>query len=73
MEALCMGAKTVVGDIECLREIYRESVYYIDVKNPDIDIDGLIEKECEPASDVLSRFSWERTAAGIAEVLTKDK
>jgi glycosyltransferase involved in cell wall biosynthesis len=72
MEALSMGAKAVVGDIESLREIYGESVYYIDCKNPDTDIDELIKGECAPASEVLSRFSWESTAAKIAEILTKD-
>lgn len=72
MEALCMGAKIVLGDIPSLREIYKDTAYYIDCENPYCDIDKLLAaKQVKPAETVLSRYSWQKSAEKIAEVLTK--
>lgn len=72
MEALCMGAKIVLGDIPSLREIYKDTAYYVDCENPYCDIDKLLAaKQVKPAETVLSRYSWQKSAEKIAEVLTK--
>lgn len=72
MEALCMGARIVLGNIPSLKEIYKNAAYYIDCDNPHCDIDKLIsEKQVEPAETVLSRFSWKNSAEKIADILTK--
>lgn len=72
MEALCMGAKIVLGDIPSLREIYRDAAYYIDCGKPDCTLDALLAKESvKPARTVLSRYSWQKSARKIMETLTK--
>lgn len=70
MEALCMGAKIVLGDIPSLREIYRESAYYIDCGNPHCRIEELLQKtKVSPPKEVLSRYSWQKSAEKIADIL----
>lgn len=72
MEALCMGAKIVLGNIPSLKEIYKNAAYYIDCDNPHCDVDRLIsEKRTDPPETVLSRYSWKKSAEKIADILTK--
>ena len=40
MEALCMGAPVVLGDIPVLHEIYGNAAYYVDCDNADISINS---------------------------------
>lgn len=70
MEALCMGAKIVLGDIESLREIYGDSAYYIDCRNPDCNLDELLKKAGRTSpQEVLQRYSWEKSAQKIWNLL----
>lgn len=69
MEALCMGAKIVISKIDCLREIYGSSAYYIDPANPQISIDELLKEEVSPAKDVLERYSWDRSASELCHII----
>lgn len=72
MEALCMGAEIILGDIPVLHEIYGGAAHYVDCKNADIDIEAVLQKETdESAKSVLSRYSWETSARKIIEALTK--
>lgn len=60
MEALCMGAPVVLGDIPVLHEIYGNAAYYVDCDNADISIEQLLKQGGREAPEtVLSRYSWE--------------
>lgn len=65
LEALAVGAKIIVANATCLPELYRDSAYYIDPYDYEVDLDKLLETEVAPASEVLERFSWEKAAAEI--------
>ena len=71
MEALCMGAKVVVSDIECLREIYGDGVYYIDPYDAHIDIEQILKSDMKikPASEVLDQYSWDKSAQKMYELI----
>lgn len=72
MEALCMGAEIILGDIPVLHEIYGDSAHYTDCKNADISIETLLQNKTKgTAQNVLSRYSWEKSARKIMETLTK--
>lgn len=65
LEALAVGARIIVANATCLPELYRNSAYYIDPYDYEVDLDKLLENEVAPASEVLDRFSWEKAAAEI--------
>ena len=72
MEALCMGAPVVLGDIPVLHEIYGHAAYYVDCDNADISIEQLLKQGGREAPEtVLSRYSWEKSARIMMEALTK--
>ena len=72
MEALCMGAPVVLGDIPVLHEIYGNAAYYVDCDNADISIEQLLKQGGREAPEtVLSRYSWEKSARIMMEALTK--
>ncbi len=62
LEALSVGAKVIVSDASCMREIFGDTVYYIDPENPEINIENLLTKPTESADKVLNRYSWKRSA-----------
>ena len=43
MEALCMGARIILGDIPVLHEIYGESALYINCNDADVNLDELLD------------------------------
>lgn len=68
LEALSTGAKAVVSDANCMREIFGNCVYYIDPDNPDVDLEKLLEKEVIPPDGLLRKYSWKKAA----EILYND-
>ena len=66
MEALCMGAEIVLGDIPVLHEIYKNAATYVNChkleKNKVSD---------EAVQNVLSSHSWDRSAHIIAGIMDK--
>ena len=74
MEALCMGAEIVLGDIPVLHEIYKNAATYVNCHKPDVNIDELLEKNKvsdEAVQNVLSNHSWDRSAHIIAGIMDK--
>ena len=66
LEAMSVGAKAVVSDNECMREIYGNSTQYInpyDVTQIKFDIEKNINKQIE----TLGKYSWERSAKSFLE------
>jgi len=69
MEALAVGAQIVVSNIPVLREIYGNSAHYVEPNNYDIDLEGVLAEEVEPAEKVLGNCSWEKSAEKLKMVL----
>lgn len=69
IESLSCGAKLIVSTATCLPEIYGKSAHYIDPYNYDVDLNELLSEPVAPASEVLERFSWEREAEKLYEIL----
>ena len=69
LEALSVGAKVVVSDASCMREIFENSVYYVDPYNADIDLNKLLDTQTENSEKILNKFSWEYSARNMLAVL----
>ena len=69
LEALSVGAKAVVSDASCMREIFGNSVNYVVPNNYDTDLNHLKKDTLEPAKNVLDKYSWSESAQKIFSVL----
>lgn len=76
MEALCMGARIILGDIPVLHEIYDGAAMYINCNRPETNLDELLDcsdevKEREAARRVLDNYSWNKSAKALVQLLDK--
>lgn len=69
LEAISTGAKAVVSDASCMREIYGNTVYYIDPYNPDVDLDNLLKGQVSDSAEILKKYSWNASAERLYELL----
>ncbi len=69
MEALAMGAKVICSNSSCLPEIFKNSVYYINPYDYDINIENLLSGNIEPPEKVLNLYSWKNTSEKIFNVI----
>ena len=69
IEAICAGAKKVfVSDTEVMHEIFMDSVCYIDPYNSD-SFATVNESNVKDPSEVLKRYSWEKSAILLKELI----
>ena len=64
LEALALGRPAVVSDIPVFREIYGESVHYVDPDRGNINLEALLKETTGDPAPVLQKFSWDRAAEG---------
>ena len=69
MEALSTGVPVVVSDIPVLKEIYGNSVYYINPYNTNISIDEILKKNIVSADNVLEKFTYKNTTLELLKQL----
>ena len=69
IEALSCGVELIVSTATCLPEIYGKSAHYIDPYDYEVDLNKLLSEPVDPASEVLDRYSWEREAKKLYEIL----
>lgn len=69
LEAMSCGAEAIVSTATCLPEIYGKSAHFIDPYDYDVDLEKLLSESVAPASEVLERFSWEKEAEKLYELL----
>ena len=70
IEALALGTKIIISDILVFKEIYKNSAYYIDPYNPNVDLDKILKQGVEPKENILKNYSWEKSGKKfIKEVL----
>jgi len=69
LEALALGTRIIVSNIPVLREVYGDSAHYIDPYDYDIDLGDILREPTAPANEVLDRFSWEKSAEILREIM----
>jgi glycosyltransferase involved in cell wall biosynthesis len=69
IEALSLGTPAIVSDIPCLKEIYKNSVYYINPYDYKVDINQLLKTEVSDAKIVLQEHTWEKSAQQWYELI----
>lgn len=62
LEALSIGAKVIVSDRSCMREIFGDCVNYISPDRPESELEKVIDKPCNEPSRLLEKYSWENSA-----------
>ncbi len=73
LEALSAGCqRLIVSDIPVMHEIFEANAIYIDPHNYNYNLNVLIEKSSCDVKNVLSRFSWEKSAQRIYDELLKE-
>lgn len=73
LEALSVGTKTVVSDKSCMREIFGETVYYIDPDNPKVCFDELLSKPVGNAHLLLEKYSWKKSAGILWKTICQER
>lgn len=71
LEAISLGAKAVVSDIPCLREVYGDSVWYIEPYDYDVDLNKIIKEEVKLSDKTLNKYSWEKSSIKYFENIKK--
>ncbi|HCJ14301.1 MAG TPA: hypothetical protein DHV77_03475 [Erysipelotrichaceae bacterium] len=70
LEAMSVGANCMVSDIPVFREVYKESVWYIDpLDYEDINLDNIMLKQKKDNDAVLNQYSWKESAQKLWEIL----
>ena len=68
MEALSCNTNVIISDIPVHREIYGDSVSYLDPYNSELDLENICFKH-EDIDKVLDRFSWVSSAKNLYELM----
>lgn len=71
IEALSVGADIIVSNTASLPEIFEDAAHYINPENVNVDINALIKKTRTDGRKVLEKYSWEKSAGIILELLRK--
>lgn len=69
LEALALGAEVISSNATSLPEVLGNAVYYINPENASLDIGKIFEKNVDDSREVLSRYSWEKSAGILYEVI----
>lgn len=70
LEALSVGAKVVSSNASCLPEMLGNAVYYIDPKNPNVNLDEIISKTIlQDSKEILAKYSWKKSAEKLHEFI----
>lgn len=69
LEAMSVGAKSIVSDASCMREIYGDSAYFIDPKNPDVNLGELLKNYVGDSQKILQKYNWESSAKTLYEAI----
>lgn len=72
LEALSVGARAIVSDRSCMREIFGDYVFYISPDDPGIDLNALItSKRCPAVNTLLDKYSWKKSGRILYNELIK--
>lgn len=71
MEAMSCGADVAVSDRSCMREIYGNAVAYINPDVPCKNMDSIVFPEKAKGKKLLERYSWDKSAQKLLELLDR--
>lgn len=73
LEALSVGAEIIVSESGSLPEVYGDSARYIDPYSYHIDMDQILAQKIDASDkdDVLSKYSWQKSAERFWRILQK--
>lgn len=69
LEAMSTGCPVIVSDIPVMHEIFEDSVHYIDPNNTDVNLEALLKQSVSPATPILEKYSWQKSAKKLLESL----
>ena len=69
LEALSVGAKIIVSDIPCFKEIYKASAYYIAPNNPNVNLSDLLKTQVSSAEELLNYYTYDNAAKKLYNTL----
>ncbi|MCD7728668.1 MAG: glycosyltransferase family 4 protein [Clostridia bacterium] len=69
LEALALGAEVVSSNTTSLPEVLGDSVHYIDPYDYSVDLDKLLKEPVADRQKVLDKFSWEKSAERLLDIL----
>ena len=71
LEAVSAGARDIiVSNVTALPEVYGEYAHYIDpLKYENIDMDEILRSEVKDVSELLDKYSWEKSAKQVKELI----
>jgi len=72
LEALSCGAKIIVSNIASMPEIYGKTAHYIDPFNTEIDLDKLLNEPVDPPDEILEKYSYDKSANKVYELIKGD-
>lgn len=75
LEALTLGCKNVLlSDIEVFKEIYGNSVTYIELEKKDYSIkDKICEKSKSQIESEINKYSWNKVTSSIMDIVRRRK
>ena len=73
LEALAVNTKAIVSNISVLREIFENSVYYINPYNTNVNLEKILVQEVENRDKVLKKFSWKQSAQKLLKILKEEE
>lgn len=69
MEALSQEAKIIIANTTCLPEIYKDSAFYIDPYDFDVNLNELLSKKVSSGEKVLEEYSWSKSAKILCDLI----
>lgn len=73
LEALALNKPSIVADIPVLREVFGDTVYYIDPNDYNISLDEVMLGTLDCPNEVLTNCSWEKAASQCLDLFRKYK
>ena len=73
LEALALGAEVISSNATSLSEVLGNCVYYIDPNNYDVDIKQIMKNRVADREEVLSRYSWEKSANELYNLIKTEQ
>lgn len=70
LEAMSVGADCILSDIPVFREVYKNSVWYMDPNDYEhIDLDKIMSAPKEANDVILNEYSWKKSARELLDVI----
>jgi len=69
LEALALGAEVISSNAASLPEVLGDAVYYIDPRDPEVDLEALLGEKIGGREEVLARHSWQKSAEILLGVM----